>query len=182
MTKQVGNNAFDSTYNWLLLVPLLVILLGVIIAHTRDSSILGYGEQLLSGLPLFIVYRAQFKYFRLFYPGKKLARQLYLSLIALFVPPLTLLAGDMIGSSNFNTPSNGLKEDLLGGFIAGGILAAIFVYMFLVGNVIFIKTGGKNNALRIFGKVVYVFGWLIVTALAWVIYSVTYSLHDPSTE
>ena len=182
--------AFPAHYNLLALAPIFVVV------SSFFNPFIGLLPHGISELPTFIyipisllaamsicyLLYVQGNYFKQFYPNKSIKPQLVLLVFTFLLPIIAVNAGDILGAAHYNTAANGIVTSGLAGLALGSVAAICFADIFAVGNMIFIKTRGLNDGLRIFGTVIYCIGFLVVALISFVAYSLTYSAHDPSSE
>ncbi len=182
--------AFPAHYNLLALAPIFEVVTNFFSGFIK---LLPFG---VSELPAFIyipisllaavsicyLLYVQGNYFKQFYPNKSIKPQLVLFVFTFLLPIIAVNAGDVLGAARYNTAANGFMSSGLAGLAVGLVAVICFADIFAVGNMIFIKTRGLSNGLRIFGTVIYYIGFLVVALISFVAYSLTYSAHDPSSE
>jgi len=181
MVARTKKHKFGITNNWFLLAPLVTFIVGLIIQSLFETYVLFYFES-LSILLLIVLYIAQSRQYRAVFTAKKIRHQLYLLIISLIVPFVALSLGDYNGSKFYGTQVNGIKSDINGGLGFGLFLIAVFLYVFLLGNALYLKTKAHRTGYIQFSKFAYGVGYFFVAAMAWFIYSLEYSAHDPNSE
>jgi hypothetical protein len=137
MAQQKKNEKRTAPLNWLLAVPVVLLILGSgFIPYTPNSP-----EADMVGLVVLIslgyLYIRQAKYLGWRLADKKLRFQLAILLAGFCVPFLGVCVGDYMGASAFGVPANGLFSDLILGFWVGGVLALLFLYTITISNAIY---------------------------------------------
>ncbi len=181
------NNSFPQKYTTFLWVPVVIGLVGIALNYATDSGLSPVLSKPMLILGLFSLaltlatYVAEIRFTRRNFPTKKFKFHVLILVAAVIAPAIAAFAGDTAGSANFGDEPFG--GSVFGTGIAIGLsIAVLFLYALTIDTLIFIRSKGLNSGYNIFSKVVYIIGWLIIAGASYFIYSVIYSLHDPSTE
>lgn len=172
-------------YTYYLFSPILPLLLSLLFTGGPGASLQNKVVALLaffSFILLIITYVVQIRYIHRFFPSKKFRPQFLLLIFAILAPTVASFMGDYGGSARFSDEPSGALSDLAIGFALGGVIAIAFLYIFAWGNLFYIGTKGLNRGYEIISGIIYSLGWLSLAIASYFIYSILYSLHDPSTE
>ena len=182
----VSGATFNKRLNLLLLSPLLGLLALYVLPY--------YGPEFFSGLytyyyvfsvftiPVVWLYVAQRKYIRSAFPGFRFKSQTLLLLLAVVVPALATLAGDVHGAAEFGTTLYGVTGVLIYGGPWAALSASIVLIGLAVGNALYIATGGSKKPLHYLALVCYSISYVGLAVVAYYAYAIMYILHDPHTE
>jgi len=181
----MDNQNYPPIMHWLAGAPGVCFFL-VYLLNTGD---LGYGSfgimlgivSLMVFVGLIVAYVNQWRFLRQGF-APRLKWQAIFILAASCVPALAAVLGDLAGRAEFG--SSGVLSDsfLTGGLIAAAILGIGALYISALGNVFFIISGGRVDALKILGIIVRILFSAFVLFIAYFCYVLAYTAHDPSSE
>lgn len=180
MAAQNKLPTYGKPHRLLVAAPLLLAVAAVVIIVSGNFVPLGLILLLLMLIITVTNYVKQFRYLRQVNQTRRVLFQVYSTAGALFVPYIATVAGDLAGAHTYGTPMT-LGGDVVG-LIIGAIIAAVWLYGCVVANEVHIGRKSASVALNVLAKVFTVIAYVVIAAISWIAYGVTYSLHDPSTE
>lgn len=181
----MGKQKYLARNNYLLLLPLLIFLLVALIYNLPDTTLTLIFISLalltaISSLVFIYAYIVQIQYIRTAYPGKRLIGQCILPPAALVIPTLAVILGDRRGIAAFGDGGSG--SFVIAGIYIGLGFGFMALWLMALGNMIYIKTGGKNTMLSMLGKIGHGVLWLIIAFISYVFYAFAFTARDPNTE
>lgn len=187
--NKIQNNqsmpSFPNKYYSLLAGTIFTFLfLFVVGSNLTDglSELLIIFGAIIIGAQLLVLYYIQSDYIRQFYPQRKIKAQLALLFWVAILPALGLIIGELHGASHFNTPGESLVSSAVSGLVVSVFVGLFYLFIFITGNAVFIQSQGRLNESAVIIRFFYGVGYLALLVLAWFMYSVTYTFHDPNTE
>jgi len=173
---------YKTPSKWLVIAPVLLTPAGLYIPGHWGGIVRLGGGILLLAVPVIVIwlYVKQAQYLRQIKEKKRLRYQAYLLGTAVAAPGVALIAGDLAGASTYGTPANIWGD--MSSFLFWLALALVFAYGFIIGNEVYFKTRGRTYWWTGAGNVFIGLAYIAIAAVSWIVCSVTYSLHDPSTE
>lgn len=176
----MNNKNFPVIYHALAIVPFI----GYFLFRALPNPTPGASQITLPSFGLFVllcvVYVQQWRFIQSAYKHNGLRKQLALLVASFVVPTLAFFVGDARGLAEFG----GDASTGLGAMTAiplGIAIGAAALQLLAVGNMITILANGQN-VVRILGRIAYVLLWILLAGVAWFMYSLAYTLRDPSTE
>jgi hypothetical protein len=181
---------FPRKYSYYIFLPLALGASGAAIngllagaSASRAGFYAIYSLLWISSIVFFIIgYVAEIKFMRRNYPSKSLKPQLILVAACFIAPIIAASLGDAAGVNHFGASDINGGSNAMVGVAAGGLLAALFVYLSAVSSLVYIRSAGTSSFHRIFARIFYIIGWLITAVVAYAVYGAVYSFHDPNTE
>jgi hypothetical protein len=186
MAQQTANKIkIFENYKFFFITSIILFVSVFIYSVSSSSTTTLYGTWgllILGILCLITGYIIQIIFIRKNFPIRSLLAQYLLLLGNIIVFSLVSAFADFNGYKNFNSGDQPGFGDLLIGIILGAIVGSVFIYVFAIGNYLYIKRGSYSHKLKNVSVVFYGFGCLITLVISFLFYSILYSLHDPSTE
>jgi len=149
----------------------------IINSSVYSKSFVIHGTQLILAILIICSLVAQYRYLKLRHP-KIVRMELWLAVAISIVPAAALVIGDLSGASAFNNAAELSIAGILVVLVFSCVIASALIN---TGNALLIVCR-ESKFVRIFGAIAYCVTWLILAGVTYVVYTLTYSVHDPNSE
>ncbi len=170
---------FPSKYKSYALAPILAALVTAGTGTGGALAIISGLFGLMAFVAVILLYIAEVKYLKRYFPSKSLRLQWFIICGAALTLFVAMTAGDVLGSLHFGNP---VVNMWMVGIVVGLSVSSVILYVLSIGNLIYIATEGRSSGFRVIGVIMYGIGWIAVVAVSYFAYVLAYSSHDPSSE